>query len=180
MLDFDAGKLLIVGIVALVFIPPKDLPRVLRQAGQFVAKMRRMASEFQGQFLEAMREADMADIRREAQKLADAARIDPGLDSIHDLDRQMVAKRPIDDGPKPLEGNQPERTGDAASADRATPQPEKSDEPVTHEPPALIASNAGEALIRPHQGEHRQGEHDEGGAHQGEPQQGGHHEASTQ
>ena len=104
MFDFDAGKLLIVGVVALIFIPPKDLPRVLRQAGQFVGKMRRMAAEFQGQFMDAMREADMTDVRREAQKLADSARVDVGLDSVHDLDRQMVAKRAIEpprDGPEP-------------------------------------------------------------------------------
>ncbi len=85
MFDFDAGKLLIVGVIALIFIPPKDLPRVLRQAGQFVGKMRRMASEFQGQFMDAMREADMADLRQEARKLAEAARIDTGLGSVSDL-----------------------------------------------------------------------------------------------
>ncbi len=96
MFDFDAGKLLIVGVIALIFIPTKDLPRVLRQVGQFVGKMRRMAADFQGQFMDAMREADVADIRREAQKLADAARVDVGLDSLHDLDRQMVAKRPAE------------------------------------------------------------------------------------
>lgn len=94
MFDFDAGKLLIVGVIALIFIPPKDLPRVLREVGQFVGRMRRMASDFQGQFMDAMREADIADVRREAQKLADSARVDIGFDAIHDLDRQMVAKRP--------------------------------------------------------------------------------------
>ena len=76
------GKLIIVGIMALIFIPPKDLPRVLRQAGQMVGKMRRMASEFQGQFMDAMREADMADLRKEAQKLADGAKAQMGLGDI--------------------------------------------------------------------------------------------------
>ncbi len=92
MFDFDAGKILIVGIVALIFIPPKDLPRVLRQVGQFVGKMKRMASEFQGQFMDAMREADMADLRKEAQKLADSAKIDVGLPTMHDLTRDLEAK----------------------------------------------------------------------------------------
>jgi sec-independent protein translocase protein TatB len=89
MFDFDAGKLIIVGVIALIFIPPKDLPRVLRQAGQFVGKMRRMAAEFQGQFMDAMREADMAELRREAQKLSDAARISTGFDTMHALDRDI-------------------------------------------------------------------------------------------
>ena len=90
MFDFDAGKLLIVGLIALIFIPPKDLPRVLRQVGQFVGKMRRMATEFQGQFMDAMREADMADLRREAQKLSDSARVDVGLDSVADLKTHLT------------------------------------------------------------------------------------------
>ena len=89
MFDLDASKIVIVGVAALVFIPPKDLPRVLRQVGQFVGKMRRMANEFQGQFMDAMREADMADLRKEANKLSDAVRIDSGLPSVHDLDTQM-------------------------------------------------------------------------------------------
>ena len=47
-----------IGIVALIVIGPKELPRVMRQLGQAVAKMRRMAAEFRGQFMDAMREAD--------------------------------------------------------------------------------------------------------------------------
>ena len=90
MFDFDAGKLIIVGVIALIFIPTKDLPRVLRQVGQFVGKMRRLASEFQGQFMDAMRDADMADLRQEAQKLSEAARASSGLDAIHDLNRHMT------------------------------------------------------------------------------------------
>ena len=90
MFDFDASKLLIVGAIALIFIPPKDLPRVLRQVGQFVGKMRRMASEFQGQFMDAMREADLADLRQEARKLADAAKVDVGLDAVADLKSHLT------------------------------------------------------------------------------------------
>ena len=89
MFDLDASKIVIVGVAALVFIPPKDLPRVLRQVGQFVGKMKRMANEFQGQFMDAMREADMADLRKEAQKLSDATRIDVGLNSVHDVGKEM-------------------------------------------------------------------------------------------
>lgn len=137
MFDFDAGKLLIVGIIALIFIPPRDLPRVLRQAGQFVGKMRRMASEFQGQFMAAMREADMADLRREAQKLADSAKVDAGFDSVHDLKMHLtdaIEGKPVvpepsgsmmnqsdqagfDSGPRPL-AVAPERAAAEAPRDR--------------------------------------------------------------
>ena len=65
MFDFDVGKLLIFGIVALAVIPPKDLPRVMRTVGQVIGKMRRMAAEFQGQFMEAMKEADLESVKKE-------------------------------------------------------------------------------------------------------------------
>ncbi len=69
MFDFDAGKLIVIGIVALIAIPSKDLPRVLRQIGQMTGRMRRMAAEFQGQFMEAMREAELDDVKQEVEKV---------------------------------------------------------------------------------------------------------------
>jgi sec-independent protein translocase protein TatB len=65
MLDISWGKLVIIGVVALLVIGPKELPAVLRQLGQMMAKVRRMAAEFQGQFQEAMREAEMADLKKQ-------------------------------------------------------------------------------------------------------------------
>jgi sec-independent protein translocase protein TatB len=80
MFDLDAGKLLVFGIVALAVIPPKDLPRVLRTVGQYVGKMRRMASEFQGQFMDAMKEAekaaDLESVKKEFHSIDEATRID--------------------------------------------------------------------------------------------------------
>jgi sec-independent protein translocase protein TatB len=78
MFDFDAGKLIIIGIVALIVIGPKELPRVMRQIGQAAAKMRRMAAEFRGQVMDAMREADIEDIediKADVGKLAESAKI---------------------------------------------------------------------------------------------------------
>ena len=69
MFDFDVGKLLIFGIVALAVIPPKDLPRVMRVVGQALGRMRRMAAEFQGQFMDAMREADLDSVKKELENV---------------------------------------------------------------------------------------------------------------
>src|SRR5271165_4219710 len=85
MFDFDAGKLILIGIVALIVIGPKELPRVLRQVGQAAAKMRRMAAEFRGQFMDAMREADIEDIKADADKLAKSAIIDAGFNPLADI-----------------------------------------------------------------------------------------------
>jgi sec-independent protein translocase protein TatB len=64
MFDISWGKLVIIGVVALIVIGPKELPSVLRQLGFWMTKIRRMAGEFQGQFQEAMREAEMADLKK--------------------------------------------------------------------------------------------------------------------
>ena len=134
MFDFDAGKIIIVGVIALIFIPPKDLPRVLRQVGQFVGKMRRMAADFQGQFMDAMREADVADLRREAQKLSDAARVSTGLETVHDLDRQMTSS--LSRAPAPVRdlqpGSSPSDLAATAPLGTAAPQREGSDAAVGH------------------------------------------------
>jgi sec-independent protein translocase protein TatB len=74
MFDIGWGELLVIGIVALIVIGPKELPGVLRTLGQGMSKIRRMASEFQGQFNEAMREAEMADIKKSVDELSAAAR----------------------------------------------------------------------------------------------------------
>ncbi len=93
MFDFDAGKLMIIATVALVVIGPKDLPRVLRQLGQMVTRVRRMAGEFQSQFMDAMKEADIQELRDEVAKLKDSATLDvdfnPGKDIKAHLDDAM-------------------------------------------------------------------------------------------
>src|SRR6185437_8484358 len=53
-------------------IGPKELPGVLRTVGQWMGKARRMAAEFQGQFNEAMREAEMADLKKSFDEVRDA------------------------------------------------------------------------------------------------------------
>jgi sec-independent protein translocase protein TatB len=83
MFDFDVGKLLIFGIVALAVIPPKDLPRVMRVVGQALGRMRRMASEFQGQFMDAMREADLDSVKKELESVkSDFNNVQKELNSI--------------------------------------------------------------------------------------------------
>lgn len=64
MFDIGWSELLVIGVVALIAIGPKELPGVLRMIGQWTGKMKRMAAEFQGQFHEAMREAEMADVKK--------------------------------------------------------------------------------------------------------------------
>src|SRR6201992_2864238 len=73
MFDIGWSELALIAVVALVAIGPKELPGVLRTVGQWVGKVRRMASEFQGQFQEAMREAEMADLKKSFDEVREAA-----------------------------------------------------------------------------------------------------------
>ena len=91
MFDFDAGKLIVIGVVALIVIGPKELPRVLRQLGQAYSKMRRMAADFQGQFMDAMREAELEDIKKDLQSVGDAAKIDVNFNPLADIKQQVTS-----------------------------------------------------------------------------------------
>lgn len=68
MFNIGWSEFLLIGIVALVAIGPKELPGVLRMAGQWIGRARRMAAEFQGQFQEALREAEMVETRKEIEE----------------------------------------------------------------------------------------------------------------
>ena len=74
MFDIGWSEFVVIGVVALIVIGPKELPAVLRAIGQWTTKIRRMAGEFQSQFQEAMREAEMADLKKQVDELGDAAK----------------------------------------------------------------------------------------------------------
>jgi len=63
MFDISWSEFLLIGVIALIVIGPKELPGVLRTLGQYTRKVRGMAADFQNQFQEAMREAEMTDLR---------------------------------------------------------------------------------------------------------------------
>ena len=67
---FDSwGELLVIAVVALVVVGPKELPQLLRTVGRLVGQARKMAGEFQSQFSEAMREADLDDVKKHVDDL---------------------------------------------------------------------------------------------------------------
>jgi sec-independent protein translocase protein TatB len=70
MFDISWSEFLLIGVVALVVIGPKELPTVMRTLGQWTRKVRTMASEFQNQFQEAMREAEMTDLKKQVDDMA--------------------------------------------------------------------------------------------------------------
>ncbi|MDX2203315.1 MAG: Sec-independent protein translocase protein TatB [Hyphomicrobiaceae bacterium] len=67
MIDFTSSKLLILGLVALMVIGPKDLPALLRTIGKYVGLIKRHANDFRAQFEEAMRDSELAEIRKQVE-----------------------------------------------------------------------------------------------------------------
>jgi sec-independent protein translocase protein TatB len=114
MFDISWGKIVIIGVVALIFIGPKELPSVLRLVGQWMGKMRRMAAEFQGQFQDAMREAEMADLKKTFDETTS------GLSSVFDPiknDMDKMVNDPMSAGSS---------SASAATPDAGIPTPEPS------------------------------------------------------
>ena len=137
MFDFDVGKLLIFGIVALAVIPPKDLPRVMRVVGQALGRMRRMAAEFQGQFMDAMREveldsvkkeldsvkSDFANVQKELNAIEQSAKIDSSFDpamAIHS-EQSHAIEAPKDVGQSEVSLTGPTPDGGRAAAEASAP-----------------------------------------------------------
>ena len=89
MFEIGWGELLIIGIVALIAIGPKELPGVLRTLGQWMSKLRRMASEFQSQFHEAMREAELADLKKQVDDMTSQAQSYANFDPVSEVRREL-------------------------------------------------------------------------------------------
>jgi sec-independent protein translocase protein TatB len=132
MFDIGWSELLVIGVVALIVIGPKELPTVLRAVGQWSGKIRRMAGEFQSQFQEAMREAEMADFKKQVDDLNQTAR---GLTSQFDpLDLKESSKWQ----PSQTAANSPPSAPSTPSV--ASPEPASPDPPAM--PPAAADANA--------------------------------------
>ena len=87
MFDISWTEFLLIGVVALIVIGPKELPSVLRTLGQWTRKVRSMAADFQNQFQEAMREAEMTDLKKQVDDIAhDIKSYDPLKDVRADVE----------------------------------------------------------------------------------------------
>ncbi|MFN0023936.1 MAG: Sec-independent protein translocase protein TatB [Parvularculaceae bacterium] len=62
-------EIVVIAVVALLVVGPKELPRLMRMAGQFAAQARRMAGEFTAAFNQMARESELDDMRREIEAL---------------------------------------------------------------------------------------------------------------
>ena len=117
MFDIGWGELLLVGIIALIVIGPKELPTVMRTVGHWMGRVKRMASEFQGQFQEALREAELDDLKKQADDLTSSVGdiANPLSEVQKDVERALDTSD-LDQPPAP--SAEPE-SGTTGSAERA-------------------------------------------------------------
>src|ERR1700722_16463962 len=123
MFNIGWSEYLVIAVIALVAIGPKELPGVLRMVGQWVAKARKMAAEFQGQFQEAMREAEMADLKKSFDEVKEAATGFASGNIMTSLEKDVGNALRIDDIDKPAPSNDEQATPSDTPAVTATEMP---------------------------------------------------------
>jgi sec-independent protein translocase protein TatB len=64
MFDIGWSELLVIAVVAILVVGPKDLPKLMRGIGHYAGKLRRAAADFQRQFEDAMRESEIEEMRK--------------------------------------------------------------------------------------------------------------------
>jgi sec-independent protein translocase protein TatB len=104
MFDFSWSELALIGVVALVVIGPKDLPRVMRTVGLWVGKARAIAREFQSSLDQMIRESELEEMRKSVERASNvnlAREIERAVDPAGELQRSLEPPSPTVPGPEP-------------------------------------------------------------------------------
>ena len=148
MFDIGWSELVVIAVVALIAIGPKELPGVLRMVGQWMGKARKMASEFQGQFQEAMREAEMADIKKTFDEVKETATGFSGNNIMTSLQKDVSDAMQIGDIDKPQDSKLEDAPVDAQMAS-AIGEPVEPTAPVAPTPETFVEAEAHAAAAEP-------------------------------
>jgi sec-independent protein translocase protein TatB len=133
MFDIGWTEMLVIAVVMIVVVGPKDLPRMLRTFGKTTAKLRAMAGDFQKQFNEALKEAELDDVKKSVDELRN---LNPANEIRKQLNPFEKAAADVRAGLNSLKPAQP-----------ATPaQPAAPAEPDTLAEPASAVTHAAEPL----------------------------------
>ncbi len=122
MFDIGATEVLVLAVVAIVVVGPRDLPKMLRTIGQFVGKARSMAREFQQHFNDAADEAGLDEVRKGIASVEETARsgdFSDSFSSFSDADKDLKdeMEKPIDMDAQGGSENDTVSSNDAAPAD---------------------------------------------------------------
>ena len=98
MFDIGWSELLVIAVVAIVVVGPKELPKLMRSFGFYAGKLRLAAAEFRRQFDDAMREAELEEVKHAIESVRTEAR---ALDDKAPLDRPLMVEGPKTPSAKP-------------------------------------------------------------------------------
>jgi sec-independent protein translocase protein TatB len=137
MFDISWTEFLLIGVVALVVIGPKELPAVMRTIGQWTRKLRTMAADFQRQFEQEMRQAEFADLKKQVDDVEQNIKgYDPlkevrsGVEAIgKDLETSLEHEAPPASTENVGAAAEPAASESAAKAASEPPSPEPVAEP---------------------------------------------------
>lgn len=121
MFDIAWSELALIAAVALIVIGPKDLPRVMRNLGQWTRRARAMAAEFQRNLDDMMREAELDEIRKEVEKVS-PAEFKAGLEKL--VDAKGIEEAVKVDPDKPAVTPEPTPAPTVEPTPAPTPAPE--------------------------------------------------------
>jgi sec-independent protein translocase protein TatB len=136
MFDIGWTELMLIGVVALIVIGPKELPGVLRSLGKGLATVRKMAGEFQGQFQEALREAELDGLKKEVDDLRSTA---ASLNPLNPIRNELSSIEQSIKDPLALDSGAATPSVDAdggAGGDTPSVKPAASGQPATQTAPA--------------------------------------------
>ncbi|MEP9371650.1 Sec-independent protein translocase protein TatB [Mesorhizobium sp. KR1-2] len=136
MFDIGWSELLVIAIVMIVVVGPKDLPRMLRTFGKTTAKLRAMAGDFQRQFNEALKEAELDDVKRSIDDLRSLNPTEQIKKQLNPFEQAAADVRAGIDAIKPAPSPAPAPASDAA-------QPA---EPLKGGATAMPGASGGEAV----------------------------------
>jgi sec-independent protein translocase protein TatB len=117
MFDIGWSELLVIAVVAIIVVGPKDLPRLMRTFGHYVGKLRHMASDFQRQFEEAVRDSEIDEVRKAMQEFHGQA---SSMDLRAPIDKPLMVPKPT-----PAPGETPAPTEVAVPAPKPKPRVKK-------------------------------------------------------
>jgi len=120
MFDIGWSELLVIAVVAIIVVGPKDLPRLMRTFGHYIGKLRHMASDFQRQFEEAVRDSEIDEVRKAMQEFHGQM---SAMDLRAPVDKPLMVSKPT---PTPAETPAPAEAAAPASKLKPKPRAKKS------------------------------------------------------
>jgi sec-independent protein translocase protein TatB len=152
MFGIDSSELMLIAVVALVVIGPKELPGLLRSWGKWMAQMRGMASEFRGHVDEMVRQSDLDEVKKQLTDSTggfDLKSLDPTKEIKHHLNEGMAeGEKALADAKSSFDSASAQPVESASVADTLV-EPDSAPQIAVEPAPEVVAEVTAEATVEP-------------------------------